>query len=948
MDSASSTANSGSSAVDDTCLVRRHFTRDETSPLDEINWIRRDAWPDDPKHFMAGVEAPDFWSQQAVDIAAKLYLAKGDEPETSVRHLIGRVSSKITWEGVRAGYFQGSGVAASIFVDGDWHEISHEALRFFDELCYICVHQLATFNSPVWFNIGRSDRPQCPSACFILSVDDNTESIMRWARDEAFIFKSGSGCGVNASNLRGSSESLSTGGIASGPVSFIRVPNAVAETIKSGGTTRRAAKCIQLDVDHPDIEDFIDCKVREEERLRLLAEAGVDISMGAEGERNVAEVTSYQSANHMVRVTDEFMKLALSEPYEALTWPLVPRKSGWSRCVSAHDLLRKMADAAQSCADPGIMFHDTINSWHTTPADGPIRSTNPCGELHTPDNSSCNLASINVLKFIEDRGVDDLRQVIDVMTLAMDILVEFCELPTEVLTRRTKQYRWLGLGCSNMGAALMVSGHPYDSDEGRDLAASFMALITGRCYRQSADIASRMGPFEGFDENREAMNNVIATHGLHLPIEGTKKTPIWVAARDDWTDVRNAGNEGGFRNAQASVIAPAGTTSYFMDCDTTGIEPAFSLVTYKQLAGGGSMTLVNGSVERALRNLGYLVSSSSKIQVLAEHGVESFLSVLDENNRSIFAGANEISVDGHIKMLAAVQPFISGAASKTINMPESATADDIYDAFVMAWRLGVKCIAVYRDGSKARQVLSTKAKSKDESLVPTSWEGVVADPVADIQAAFEGGRQETERMNSNPIRRRLPRTRQSVTHKIHLRSAAGEYEGYITAGMYPDDGSLGEIFLEGFGRLGGFTQNVLAAWATAFSVSLQYGVPLGVLLRKHVGHSDETGGVVVPDPDGGYLAIRSCDSIVDYIARWVAMRFGDNDLREELGIRLVEDEHDEQDVELVKSIIETTSAPLNGHAKSTVLGMPCPSCTRMMYRAGSCWTCRCGYNTGCG
>lgn len=929
-------------------LVERYLTVRGESPYDQVEWETRDAVPGgDENKRLRDAEVPSSWSQQALDIAAKLYFAKSDDyVETSVRQLINRVCHKIAVQGARAGYFG----------YGEWSELSglgNQAFLFYNELSAICLQQLATFNSPVWFNIGRDDRPQCPSACFILDVQDTTESIYDWYRDEASIFKSGSGSGVNLSAIRGSMETLSTGGIASGPVSFMRPSNSGAETIKSGGTTRRAAKIVQLDADHPDIVDFIDSKPREEERLEILGKAGINIGFDAEGERNVAEVTSFQSANNSVRVTDEFMRQAIDR-HDRAEWALRPRKGGYTTTVSAGSLLDQMAAAVYSCADPGIMFHDTINSWHTTPNDASIDCTNPCGELHTPNTSSCNLASINVLKFVDEEmkvDVAKLRHVVDVMTLAMDILVDFCELPTEALTRRTKEYRWLGLGFSNMGAAIMAQGLPYDSAMGRDFAASFMALETGRAYRMSAMVAERLAPFDGFAENRDVMLDVMDRHHSFLPSDDP--TDLWQAAREDWLDVLVMGHKHGYRNAQATVIAPAGTTSFFLDCDTTGIEPAFSLVTHKQLAGGGSMKLVNRSVRRAAEALGGY--SEDNLKSLATGDT----SCISPEDLAVFAGANDISAEGHVKMLAAVQPFLSGAASKTINLPETATVEEIKDCFALAWRLGVKCVAVYRNNSKVRQVLSSKPKADDSPNVGWTTSGDSSDLV-EVTPVHQ------------PVRKRLPRTRQSITHKIHVRGQLGEHEGYVTVGMYPD-GTLGEMFLEGFGRLGGFTQNVLSAWATSVSVSLQYGVPLEVQMRKHVGHCDETGGIVVP-ATGEPLVIRSCDSIIDYIAKWVIAQFGAVDLQEELGV--MTDAVKARKMSLVDSATGTLSGispsvPLawnptesnpvrdavamlglvstNGHAKTVEMSAhECPDCHSPLKPAGSCWSCTCGYTTGCG
>lgn len=910
-------------------LIGRFLTKEGVDPVDQVEWEIRDSVPGgDESKRVHNITVPKEWSQQALDIAVKLYLAKGDEyEEKSIRQLVHRVANKITEEGILAGYFGEPRELDERGVSG--LEEDDLAKIFYDELMAICLNQLATFNSPVWFNIGRNDRPQCPSACFLLGVEDTSESIMEWARNEAFIFKAGAGSGVNASKLRGSTEKLSTGGESSGPISFMRVTNAVSETFKSGGTTRRAARMVQLDADHPDIEDFIACKPREEERLEILGKSGVNIGFDREGERNVAEVTSYQGANNSVRVTDEFMRAAENDA----PWNLIERKTGKiAKEINANDLLDKIAVAAHTCADPGIMFHDTINSWHTTPADGPIIESNPCGETHLTSNSSCNLASVNTLKFLNEDGTTDvekLRHVVDVMTVAMDILVEFCELPTDLLTERTKKFRWLGLGFSNMGATIMAQGFPYDSDEARDFASSFIALETGRCYRMSAKLAEKVSPFAGYEENSEVMLEVMDRHKSFIPSETGKET-IWRAAHDDWMDVIIFGRRYGYRNAQATVIAPTGTTSFFMGCDTTGVEPMWNLITYKDLAGGGSMVIVNSTVKRAASLLGGY--SEENLLSMADGDFSS----IAEEDQAIFHGANEISAEGHIRMIAALQPFISGAASKTINLPSNATVEEIRECYELAWRLGVKCISVYRDGSKVRQVLSSKPKAEkeDESPAPVTVSG--------------------------PVRRRLPRTRTSITHKIHVRGQLGDHEGYVTLGSYPD-GTVGEMFLEGFGRLGGFTQNALSAWATSVSVGLQYGVPLEVLVRKFIGHSDETGGMVAPEKDGPPLLIRSCDSIIDYIARWIISQFGSDDLCEELGVMtnaVKERKVSLYDITPIATEKEIASGKLidlgpigngNGHAKSVEMRADsCLSCKIPMQRTGSCWTCsQCGSTSGC-
>lgn len=995
-----------------TALVNRFFTSADVDPFSEIEWERRDAWPNVEKYHRSDLEVPRSWSQNALDITSKLYLAKGaSHTETSIRELIERVAHKITCEGIRAGYFEGggSGNGASEPFTADKRSWGDDARVFYDELRHILVNQLAAFNSPVWFNVGRPDRPQQVSACFILSVDDSTDSIMSTARREAFIFKGGSGSGFDVSRLRGSMEPLSTGGTASGPVSFMRMWDAGAGTFKSGGTTRRAAKLVKCDVDHPDIRDFVICKAREEQRLRQLAAAGVHIGMDEEGERNVAECTSYQNANNSVGVPDDFMERAIGIGRHPREWPLIARKTGEiTEKIDAVELLDLIAQSAWECACPGMQFMDTINRWHTTPMlDGelsPIRSSNPCGEYLSNDDTSCNLASINVLKFVrQEEGEDGIeggpfdvesyRHVVDVMTTAMDILVEFADFPNDdvAITERTRKMRQLGLGYSNMGAAIMAQGMAYDSDAARDFAASVTALNTGRAYRQSALVAERMGPFHYFDENRANMLEVIDEHARHVEPDGAGQ--LWAAAEMDWMQAREFGQEHGFRNAQASVLAPAGSISYLMDCDTTGIEPSFELVSHKDLAGGGHMTLINQSVRRALYSLGYQVTQVEKAATLLEEDYDRFLNYLEPEHRPVFHGANQVPWQGHIKMLAAVQPFVSGGISKTINMPESATTEDIRDAYVMAWQLGVKDLALYRNNSKVRQVLM--AKPKVDVPVPETIGDII-----DMEKMLAGGDDNAtdERGESSappePVRRRLPRTRQSVTHKISVRSADGiTREGYVMAGMYAD-GSLGEIFLEGFGKQGGFVQNALSAWVTDASVSFQYGVPLEVWCRKHAYMSDETGGQVEFDPDDPPILNR-CFSIVDYVARWIAGTFGDDDLAEELGVmtnavkarkaaaldgtplqtelavgtdfgltgpvtavgEMVDGKLTNVSIieriepfleELVIFTTSNGSGNGNGHAREMISGPPCDQCGSTMHRAGACWQCRCGASTGCG
>lgn len=1079
-----------------TALITRYFTDGATDPFDTVTWEVRDAWPDVAKYHNPGITVPTSWSQNALDITSKLYLAKADDyVEKSIRQLIERVVSKYTLEAIRHGYFSDYCIPAEVCrldvrgveLDGlahydermeliDLYRSKYGAdcppIIFYDELCFILLHQLAAFNSPVWFNVGRHDRKQQCSACFILSVEDNTTSIMETARREAFIFKGGSGSGFDISRIRGSMESLSTGGLASGPVSFMRLWDSGAGTFKSGGTTRRAAKLVKCDVDHPDIVDFIECKIREEDRLRILAAAGVNISFDEEGERNVAEATSFQNANNSVGVTDDFMYTATGQTPDDVFILRGRTGSAGDQSISASGLLRQIAEAAWKCADPGLQFMDHMNAMHTTPMiDGkasPIRSTNPCGEYMSNDDTSCNLASINVAKFVNTSSrrphefgrtvpdafqIEDCRHVIDVMSFAMDVSVSFGEFPDEIIADYSRKLRQLGLGVSNLGAAIMLNGLPYDSAEARDFAASVVALITGRTYHMSAEIAGLLEPFHYFEENRETMLKVIDRHFEALPsvIKETTRLSqsIWAAAMMDWAHARSKGAENGFRNSQASVLAPAGSISYLMDCDTTGVEPAFTLVTHKDLAGGGSMTLINQSVDGALQALGYDTEAIEAIEAcLRNNGSmpDPDTLMFNPEHAAVFHGANDISADGHIQMLAAVQPFVSGGISKTINMPEGAMVEDVLTAYVHAWELGVKDLAIYRNNSKARQILTSIVKKSEEDFSFKAADYVNGSKVEVISSARQGSsaphppvvhrdeikftageidervvqcyledfrkgishhtgtkdgsmnpsmaeaarRHEIECLEKHgppkaavPVRRRLPRTRDSKTHKIHVHSAMGDHEGYVTVGFYPD-GTIGEMFLEGFGRLGGFTQNALSRWATDFSIALQYGVPLAVLARKDMGHADETGGQVVPGDEP--LVIRTCESISDYVVKWVVSVSGDVDLAEDLGVMTdavkarkiaaldgnpapdlghvirkndgaklpISNIQVGVDPGLLGSkpayygVVTTAVAPSdNGHGRTVEMGPPCNQCGARMHRAGACWQCRCGNNTGC-
>jgi ribonucleoside-diphosphate reductase alpha chain len=893
--------------------VRRYFTIPGRDPFEEIEWEMRDAFipgKDKPAFEQKGVEFPKFWSQTATNIVAQKYFRGqlgSPEREWSVRQMIGRVVSTISGWGREGEYFADE----------------EEAETFEAELKTILVNQLASFNSPVWFNVGFEEKPQC-SACFILSIDDSMESILDWIRREGVIFRGGSGSGVNLSRLRSSKEQLSKGGYASGPVSFMRGADASAGTIKSGGKTRRAAKMVVLDVDHPDIEEFIWCKAKEERKARVLEAAGYDMSLDSPDWASI----QYQNANNSVRVTDAFMQAA----EEGAEWNLNARTDGTVvDTVDARGLLLEMADAAWQCADPGVQYDTTINAWHTCPNSGRINASNPCSEYMHLDDSACNLASLNLMKFRRDDGeldVEAFEHAVDVVFLAQEIVVGYSSYPTQQIERNARAYRELGLGYANLGALLMARSLPYDSDEGRAYAAAVTALMTGRAYRKSAEIASRMGPYAGYQPNAAAMTGVIAKHRAAVGnIEHTESVPndLLSAARKAWDDALDAGEVNGFRNSQATVLAPTGTISFMMDCDTTGVEPDFSLVKSKKLVGGGEITIVNKTVPMALEKLGY-----------APEEVEEIVAFVDERNTVVGApfvkpehypifdcaiGDRAIHYSGHVKMMGAVQPFISGAISKTVNMPETVTVEEVRDLFMDAWKLGVKAIAIYRDNCKVAQPLSSKEKATVGALVP----GVTL----------------------APQRRRLPEDRTEVGRKFRV----GEYEGYIHVGLF-DDGTPGDIFVD-IAKEGTTLAGLMNSFMISVSLGLQYGVPLEVYVSKFSHMRFEPAGAT-NDPD-----IRIAKSIVDYIFRWMGKKFLTVDQQEEIGIlsaevraRLAERY---ADGEGKPASAETASVPLEAPPPGqTALfnthedAVECARCGGRMVRTGSCYTCRdCGTNTGC-
>nr|MDQ5808323.1 vitamin B12-dependent ribonucleotide reductase [Actinomycetota bacterium] len=873
-------------AADQALTVRRLFTQPGVDPFDSVEWELRDArigHGDRVAFEQPDVEFPKTWSQNATNIVAQKYFRGqlgSPARERSVKQMIGRVAGTIADWGRQRGYF-------ATVDDGDAFEA---------ELTFILLHQMAAFNSPVWFNVGFEESPQC-SACFILSVEDNMDSILAWNTKEGKIFRGGSGSGINLSRIRGSMEPLAKGGTASGPVSFMRGADSWAGTIKSGGKTRRAAKMVVLDVDHPDIRDFIWCKAREEDKAAALAKAGFDMSIDGEGFFSI----QYQNANNSVRVTEEFMQ-AVEEDAE---WELTARTDGRViETVRARELMNDIAEAAWRCADPGVQYDTTINQWHTCPNSGRINASNPCSEYMHVDDSACNLASINLMKFRRPDGtfdVETFQHVVDVMFLAQEIVVGPSSYPTEEIAVNARAFRQLGLGYANLGAYLMSNGMPYDSDAGRGTAAAITALMTGRAYLGSARVAGALGPYERYEENREAHNGVMRMHrdaAYAIPNSTCTDTALLEAARTTWDRAVDAGEAHGYRNAQATVLAPTGTISFLMDCDTTGVEPDFSLVKFKELVGGGTMTIVNRTVPLALQTLGY---SDEQIEQIEAHINEAGTIVgapgLADEHLPVFdvaVGERAISHMGHIKMMGAVQPFISGAISKTVNMPQTTTVGDIADAYTKAWQLGVKALAIYRDGSKTAQALRTEAQ--DEAPAKPGAEFTQADLDAAVADALAGVKAEI-----GPVRRRMPRERQSITHKFSI----GGHEGYITAGMY-EDGTVGEIFLTDIGKEGSTLRGLLNSYATAISIALQYGVPLETLVQKFAYMRFEPEGIT-QNPE-----IPFAKSMPDYIMRWLASRFLDADVQEELGIMTQEVRARKTAQEAATSMASDSAGPANG------------------------------------
>ena len=821
--------------------LERIYTKAGVHPYDEVNWERRDVvqtnWKSGEVVFeQRGVEYPDSWSVNASTIVTTKYFrgAVGHENrEWSLKQVIDRVVLTYVKAGKEFGYFA-SDADAEIFE----HELTH-----------MLLHQIFSFNSPVWFNVGTA-APQQVSACFILSVDDTMDSILNWYREEGMIFKGGSGAGLNLSRIRSSKELLKSGGTASGPVSFMRGADASAGTIKSGGATRRAAKMVVLDVDHPDVEEFIETKVNEENKIRALRDAGFDMDLGG---KDIISV-QYQNANNSVRVSDEFMAA-----YEnGKSFGLKARSTGEViEELDARNLFRKMAEAAWACADPGIQYDDTINDWHTNPETGRINASNPCSEYMSLDNSSCNLASLNLMKFLKSDGSFDAKtfaRSAEMIITAMDISICFADFPTEAIGETTRAYRQLGIGYANLGALLMASGLAYDSEGGRALAGAITSLMTGISYKRSAELAGIVGPYEGYARNAAAHTRVMRKHASASSSAKSSTTldrDVWAEANKAWDDSLKIGEKNGWRNAQASVLAPTGTIGLMMDCDTTGIEPDFSLVKFKKLVGGGSMQIVNQTVPAALRKCGYAEETIEAIvEFIAANGHVIDAPGLKPEHYDIFdcaLGARSIAPMGHVRMMAACQPFLSGAISKTVNLPEDATVEEVEEVYYEGWKLGLKALAVYRDNCKVGQPLSDgKAKKKDEPVESAA-------PVA-------------------AVRKRLPKSRPSRTTSFSV----GGAEGYMTAGAYAD-GALGEVFLK-LGKQGSTLAGVMDAFSIAVSIGLQYGVPLESYVQKFTNLRFEPSGMT-DDAD-----IRMAQSMMDYIFRRLALDYLDFDTRSALGL----------------------------------------------------------------
>ena len=895
--------------------IERRFTTAGIHPFDEVRWEQRTASIANEKGELVfeqkDCEVPAFWSQMATNVVVSKYF-RGPlgtpRREVSVRQMISRVVDTITGWGREGAYFA----------------TEADAEAYSDELCHLILHQKMSFNSPVWFNLGVPGRTPQASACFIQSVDDSMESILNLAKSEGMLFKGGSGTGSNLSAIRSSQEQLAGGGTASGPVSFMKGFDAFAGVIKSGGTTRRAAKMVILNADHPDVESFITCKVTEERKAWALIDAGYDGAFTGEAYGSVF----FQNSNNSVRVTDEFMR-AVDEDRD---WQLraVTDPSRILKTVKARALLRLMAESAWQCGDPGIQFYTTINDWHTSSNSGRINASNPCSEYMFLDDSACNLASINVLRFLNEDGsfaIDDYRHAVQLTITAQEIVVSPASYPTEKIGKNSEAFRPLGLGYANLGALLMAKGIPYDSPKGRDLAACLTAILTGEGYAQSARIAREVGPFDGYAVNRQPMLRVIAKHreAAYAIPSSTVDADLLAAARSTWDEAHELGARHGYRNAQISVIAPTGTISFMLDCDTTGVEPDIALVKYKKLVGGGMLKIVNNTVPAALKHLGYSEGEVADIVAFidANDTIEGAPKLRDDD-LPVFDcafiprnGKRSITWQGHVRMMAAVQPFVSGAISKTVNMPNESTVEDVEKAYIDGWRMQLKALAIYRDGSKRSQPLAT-------SMDKTTGEKV--------------------RIVERPLRRKLPAERQALTHRFEV----GGHEGYITVGLY-EDGTPGEIFVK-MAKEGSTVSGLTDSFAIAVSFALQYGVPLDFLVNKFAHMRFEPQGFT-RNPE-----IPIAKSIVDYIFRWLGSRFLSVEKQTEIGIirRDAEDMEPPPPVEgsanAAQVLMSLGLDPITPTStfQNQADAPSCSECGSLMVRSGACYKCHnCGATSGC-
>jgi ribonucleoside-diphosphate reductase alpha chain len=944
--------------------MRRLFTKPGIQPFDEVEWEMRTASIQNEKgqaiFEQRNVEVPADWSQTAANIVASKYFhgkLGTPERESSVRQLISRVADTIAQWGVDDSYFR----------------TEEDAANFHDELVHILVRQKAAFNSPVWFNCGlwhkyhRSSpasgwywesaassvkreteayrHPQC-SACFINSVQDNLDSILTLAKTEGMLFKWGSGTGTNLSTLRSSVEPLSGGGVASGPLSFMKGYDAFAGVIKSGGKTRRAAKMVILNIDHPDITDFINCKAKEERKAWALVDAGYDQAIDGEAYSSIF----FQNANNSVRVSDEFMK-AVVEDREWSTREVATGKP--AKTFRARALLKMIAEAAWQCGDPGMQFHSTINKWHTSKATAPINASNPCSEYMFLDDSACNLSSLNLMRFLTPEGefdVEAFRHAVDVMITAQEIIVDNASYPTEKIAVNSHDFRPLGLGYANLGALLMANGLPYDSDGGRDFSAAITALMHGEAYLQSSRIAAELGPCAGYPLNRDPFLSVIEMHRQALSKINAHNVPgnLWESARKTWDDCLGNGMKYGYRNAQVTVLAPTGTIGFMMDCDTTGVEPDLALVKFKKLVGGGFIKIVNNVVPAALLKLGYTPEQSSDIvSYIDQHGTIEGAPGLKAEHLPVFDcslkpvnGRRSIHYMGHVRMMSAVQPFLSGAISKTVNMPEEATADEIANVYTEGWRLGLKAIAIYRDGSKRVQPLNT-AKGR-ESGAPTPGSAAI------LAAGGLEARAPQPLVPSRPYRRKLADERAAITHKFSV----GAHEGYLTVGLY-DDGPPGEIFIT-MAKEGSTVSGLMDSFATAVSLALQYGVPLKVLCDKFSHMRFEPSGWT-NNPE-----VRYAKSIMDYIFRWMAYKFLPKDAQpsEDASVSSLNGSEVEKAAGLASQFTQATSGPAALPSETMQAGLAgvvhsddapsCSDCGAIMVRNGACYKClNCGATSGC-